>query len=414
MLGMSLNTRDRNILIIFVVFPLVLSLVLLVLVFRPSSEDSAIIQELNNNQIAETRVVTQSEYLKDLKVVQDIKTSQNTQQYDSPVTDLKYNSDISAQEQAMNNKLYQVTAAYYNAQSDPDIPPNYIDPIFLMAISNVELGGVNDPNLMFAPAIPTNYVQSINPNMIQSFGIGDTLNYASYWTQQSYDSLGPFQMSGTYGVPYAVKPGALKSNESTRVVAAWGQRLLPIYVVNKGITNGTANTGDRFNWVDCCNRVSGTIDFYYKTLLNNNAASKSGDEAIDNRYAFMALEAEAHNSGWAVVYNGDTTAVTGSNAWPWGPAINCREYAHELGAQGVISYLTTQAKAKLQSAKPNVPDLTIGNDTALEYLKYLESQNLINPSVLPTIAGTYNTLHAEYPIKVLYCYIMLSLLYSGN
>ncbi len=412
----NLSGKDFNVVIGLVALPLVLSVLLLVLVFRPSPGDDQLLSDINKYPLLGSHTITKEEFLKAVETVQTITTTETSNQYgEISVDSLKYNSAIPPNSQGIDTMLYKIASYYYNSTLDTNIPADQIDPLFLLATTNLELGSYNESNYSFSPVIPTEYAKRITADDVKTFGIGNLVNDAGYWRGQSPSYLGPFQMSPYWGMEHPIKPSDLKSNEETRIAAAWGTKPLPVYLVNYPIESGYLNSGDRFNWADECNRVSGDLNYFYGRYLKASS-SKTGDEEIATKYQLMCLQYMAINAGDYLVMNTADTDNMDLVYNEWGPGINIRRYAHDVGSQKSVDYINTKVKADLQSARAgnSSPSIILNTDSALKYVSDLESQGVIHSDELKPTDTSYHKEKAAGPIKIIYAYLMLSSLYSGN
>lgn len=329
----------------------------------------------------------------------------------------------------VNKTLYNLVDRYFNKSNFADTPyASYIDPLYVMAISNVEFGFTTTPNKLLAPAVPTNKGIQVTKENILTYGFKDYLEKPNILATDRDGYRGPLQMYVT-GLSTGIVQSDLVGSEYTRLLEAedsTGKRAEMAnlqYVEGSGratsvdgmyLRNSSGNYGDRFNYADSVNRLSQNIKDNWKFYYDSSSKiSKSGEYSIDNKYSFMSVSAIGHNSTPGIFYVADVNNL-GSQYywWPFGCFGDSRKYAHYLGSEECINYIKSIVKDNLNSGK-NLDDVF-----SIDRIKgYNIAKELVNKGYIPSGLWTVNSWNNQekiaYPIQVLYNYFMLQGIYFG-
>ena len=347
-----------------------------------------------------------------------------------PQRTLKFNKRYNEEFVSINTSLYQIVQRYFSKQTFADTKySKYADPLYIMAVSNVEFGGATDPEILLAPAIPTNKGIKVTKDNILTFGYSNYLNYPEVLEMDRDTYRGPLQMYVT-GLTEAIRPSDLLSCEWVQLqnaepsLAKSMEQSVPQYVEGSGATahvdgmvlaNKAGRYGDRWNYGDAVNRLSGFIHSNWIKYQNNTEANKDGDLEINSVYSWMAMSAIGHNASPGIYYLGDSIDIGGSYFWwPYGPYSNARKYCHYLGTDKCVSYIQEEAEKALK-------DYSRGKDLKFRLTRqegYALAEEMKSKGYIPE--GLWkNTCwnHEEkiaYPIQVLYNYFILEGIYSGK
>lgn len=329
------------------------------------------------------------------------------------ITNVTFNPQTDSNIQTLNLEIYRVTAKYMNSDVLKNIPAEWIDPLLIMSLANVESGTFADSNVIWTPAVPTIGNSNIDSSTIYNYGIKETLANTAYWNTITpyFMHQGPLQMSISYGVYNAAIPTDLQGSESTRTERVTLKDRYPGKNTNSLIAPSYAKTwGDRFNWPDAVNRSAGTMDYLYRLYSRDSNINKDGKYAIENRYSFVALMALNHNTGQSV-----TTLADGRSGGIFADISNARMYASVLGKQEVVDKIREEAKNKVKNYR-NGGSLTIvpSNAYAQQIVSYLVGQNYISSNFYDSGRSVNYLAHRNYPIKVLHAYLVLEELYQGG
>lgn len=341
--------------------------------------------------------------------------------------DISFNAKYSKDYVEMNTLLYQIVNKYFNSANFGDtFYRDYIDPLYLMAVSNVEFGYATSPDVLLAPAIPTSKGVKVTKENLLTFGIVDYLEYPSVLRIDRDGYRGPLQMYAT-GMSKGIIPEDLVGSEYTRLLAAKDcqakkeELALPQYIEGSGtsstldgmrIKNQTGKYGDRFNYGDAVNRLSGNIKNCWDMYENSQSIDKYYEHAIDTKFAFMAMTAIGHNSSPGIYYVGDNKTLGKQHYWwPFGSFGQAREYCHYLGQEECVSYIK-------EIAMNNLSKGSLSSVFKLSRVQgYRIAEELVAKGCIPE--GLWKRTcwnHEEkigYPIQVIYNYFILEAIYEG-
>lgn len=328
----------------------------------------------------------------------------------------------------INTQLYQVVEKYYTPSNFASSPyKEYIDPLYIMAVSNVEFGEDTSPNTLLAPAIPTRKGVIATKENILTFGIQDYLKYPNLLANDRDGYRGPLQMYVT-GLADGIVPGDLVGNEYTRVLSApdsLGKKAelsYLQYLEGSGVSstidgmrleNKPASYGDRFNYGDSVNRLSQYIKECWNLYDKNSSISKSGEYAMDTKYAFMAMSAIGHNSSPGMYYVGDAKTLGSQHYWwPFSTFGDARKYCHYLGSERSVAYIKDLAYNNIKTHKDLEPIFRLTRTQGYDLAMTLVEKGLI-PSGLWKRTCWNHEEKVGYPIQVLYNYFLLEAIYEG-
>ena len=347
-----------------------------------------------------------------------------------PYNEIKFAENYSQNFKDINTSLYQVVQRYFSVMTFKDTSySNYADPLYIMAVSNVEFGGNTNPNVLLAPAIPTNKGIDITKDNILTFGYTDYMEYPTVLSQDRDEYRGPLQMYVTGLIP-AMIPEDLLSSEYVQLLgvsddsASKKNEMAKLqFVEGSGVAsscdgmylkNEMGVYGDRFNYGDAVNRLAGCIHQNWQSYDKSSSISKTGDHAIDNKFSWMAMSAIGHNSSPGIYYMGDSSTL-GSKYywWPFESFGSAREYCHYLGQEAACKIIKDKAYDAVYKAH---------NGGSLKFRLsrqegYSMAEQMVKDKLIP--AGLWKRTcwnHEEkigYPVQVLYNYFVLQAIYSG-
>lgn len=358
------------------------------------------------------------------------KTKRTKWKLSQPNRDLKFNKVYNQEFVEINSNLYSIVQRYFSSDTFKDTPyAKFADPLYIMAISNVEFGGDTNPNTLLAPAIPTNKNIDITKDNILTFGYSDYLNYGSVLSNDRDGYRGPLQLYVT-GFTEAIKPEDLLSCEYVQLKYANDSEVKSAemsnaqYVEGSGtstsldgmtLLNKPGNYGDRFNYGDAVNRISGFIHSNWLLYNKNNKAVKTGELSIDNIYSWMSMSAIGHNSSPGIYYMSDSMDIGGSFYWwPYGPYSNARKYCHYLGTVDCTNYIANLAQTNLAKSRSGEGlKFRLSRQEGVAVANDLVAKGNI-PAGLWKCDSANHEEKIAYPIQVLYNYFILEGIYSGK
>ena len=268
-----------------------------------------------------------------------------------------------------NAALYQISDQCYQVYFN-DLR---INPLFPLALANVETPGRADNNITWSALFPSKYVSF---NELESFNVTDVAlqpqKYNALMHEYSTRDRGALQMSPTYGTKDDYFNSLMSGTEVDKLKeSSWDQSAA------WWVQGASTAPGDRFVTRDVLYRLSAAGNAAIKDMSKHNIAITSDAEAI------VMLAMYHHRSGvWAV-----------DGAGGWKPGGKALEYVKQITTQDQLNKL-------IEYYQQNTHTYTITSDVAKSLL-------LCNYTDYTTSA-----LEATYPIKVLYSYIVLVNLYG--
>lgn len=349
----------------------------------------------------------------------------------SPNRDIKFNKCYSKEFKDTNILLYQIVERYFTPINFEGMEcDKYIDPLYIMAISNVEFGSLTTPNVLLAPAVPTARGVKVTKDNLMNFGYKEYMKYPAVLSMDRDGYRGPLQMYVT-GLGKGIKPEDLVGSEYMLLLTVedCDAKLAELnklkYVEGSGIPsrldgmtlkNRADNYGDRFNYADAVNRLSGFIkdnwSMYYSK--SDSLINKEDEQSIDTKFAWMAMTSIGHNASPGIYYMNDKSNISQYYWWPYNSFGDVRKYCHQLGQKECTDYIKQKAREALSLARrggglkfilTRQEGMSIAND--------LVNGGYIDDNLWKCTIWNHQEKIA-YPIQVLYNYFVLDEIYSGN
>ena len=307
----------------------------------------------------------------------------------------------------LNARAYQISNYFAKHSGITNIPRDWCDPLFALAVSVVEWKGSATECGLWSAAMPVNFL----PPEKQIADYMDTMTIADIsdsvtgdWNSSYWGSL---QMSKDYGAYYALDPSLLHGSEYLNLINYREDHAIPNYIPPNRI-NKNAIAGDRFNWSDACNRFYGAMNYLYGTYRNR------GIGEVTNKYSYMALMSIAHNSGNACLIGEGYNLKNTYGFWIYESNSDVVAYANELSNINVLVDLRTRAHTAVRNYRETGElSIRLDNSVATRTL----CQDYINKGWIKPghwIDKSATNEKVGYPVQVLYAYFVLQYLYSGN
>lgn len=274
-----------------------------------------------------------------------------------------------------NKKLYEIADEYFMCYYGS----SRVSPILPMAISNVETPGRADPNLTWCALIPSRYV-SVDDAL--TFDVTSVLKdenvFKALSSEYSTRDRGCLQMSPTYGTGNSYFNSMMSGTEV--------DKLKNVSSTHESWISGASNSpGDRFYLPDVLLRQSAAMQCQVDYIVKNNYTPNSDAMLI------AMLACGHHNSGiWSFNSREQKVGV-------WNSSGKAYEWCTLLSDPEFVQILTSYAKSH--------PATYIDSKTAQQLWN--------NYSDADASSYTTNTIVCWYPIKVLYAYIKLTMLYTN-
>lgn len=276
-----------------------------------------------------------------------------------------------------NKALYDIAdknfIVYYDKQR--------VNPIFPLALANVETPGRADHSITWSALFPSRIVPI---DLLDTMDVTTVVSNPEYQRALSAEcstrDRGALQMSPTYGT--GIKEinekmsGTEKSKLSTVDTSSY-----------KGWASGASDKpGDRFKVSDVCLRLSSSM------IQGINNMVKNGYEPSTDMQLVVQCAMNHHNSGVWYFSNHDKKVgnwISGQKAYEWSQVVSS----------------DAMLKALSDYAKEHADVLSIDGKTATAIYQSCNSE--------PMSSYAHNSLLCTYPIKVLYAYIKLCMLYTS-
>lgn len=274
-----------------------------------------------------------------------------------------------------NAELYNYCSRYFNVMYGQQS----ISPILPMAISNVETPGRADFSVTWSALFPSRIVPV---DEMGTFDVTSVISNPNYFkalsSEYSTRDRGCLQMSPTYGTSNSSINALMSGTEvdklktvDTSQYVAW-------------VKGASSNPGDRFYLPDVLLRMSSAMQLQCNNIAKN-------DYAPDNDFQLIAMLAMSHQSSgvWGNSNHGKSIGC-------WRSGELARDWALLVGSPEMVNALTAYA---LQSNATYIDSKTA---------KKIFSENY------DVSTNTYATkdIVCYYPIKALYSYIKLCMLYT--
>lgn len=255
-----------------------------------------------------------------------------------------------------------------------------VSPIVPMAISNVETPGRADHSITWSSLFPSKIVPI---DYLETFDVTSVISnqtwYQALSSEYSTRDRGCLQMSPTYGTGNSTINAMMSGTEKDKLAQvdtsdyAWW------------VSGASDQPGDRFYLPDVCLRMTGAMQAQTQYMLTNDYVPKTDMQLV------AMLIVSHHNSGvWC--YKDHNKSV---GAWRSGQ--KCYDWCEVITQQNVIDKLTELAMSSDQC----FIDSNVANQICTEL-------GINNYSEYST-----KSIVCTYPIKALYAYIKLCILYTS-
>ncbi len=282
-------------------------------------------------------------------------------------------SDITAD--GVNREIYDIVDANFNVYYGE----MRISPILPMAISNVETPGRADRSVTWSAIFPSAIVPI---EYLNTFQVTDVISNQEWYSKLSAEystrDRGCLQMSPSYGTNNKTLNSMMSGTEK--------DKLSTVDTANYAVwvAGASDKAGDRFYLPDVCLRMTAAFQTQTLNMQKNNYLPKTDMQLI-------AMLAVSHQSS-GVWHNCNHNAAVGK--WKSGQA--CYDWCALISQQNVIDKLTDLA----MSSDACFIDTSTANSICSEL-------GINNYSDFST-----KSIVCTYPIKVLYAYIKLCMLYT--
>lgn len=414
---------DLKLPVVILLILLIISVTLLLIVFRVTPEEANDAWELYSRNWSSIYSQQSFEDIVNMSAVEkerinELATLGSTLDYGPPPEELNLSTTrFSEHEIELNNLIFNIVKKNVNSTA-LDLPDALKDPLFGMAQANAEYGGLRgNSGKLLAPAIPASYlnIDEITEEMIKTWNTAMTIVQIPELRNKTLrsGSTGYLQMMSSYGAGAPTQLLVYKATEYEVVGADSAAMQLVTTIENRAPVNEIVYMGDRWNWNDAIVRA-------YTNWSDNYARMGRNQEKIDivsnNKYAMIAYLALNHNVGESISASPFTSSSDGFIKGVSGDGATIRDawnfiiWISQPESVGAIKELvdTNIDSGRLQY-RPSAEDLVaIRNRT----------RNLMDSDTAAKLDGNNGTNWTTEPQKhalvVLYNYILIEELAGGR
>lgn len=274
-----------------------------------------------------------------------------------------------------NQELYNIADKYYQVYWGSQ----RVSPVYALAVANVETGGRADHSITWSALFPSKYV-AINKlyTMDVTTVVSDDSIYKPLSTESSTRDRGALQMSPSYGTGNAYFNSLMSGTEKEKLMGVSSSH-------TNWIAGASDKPGDRFYVPDVCLRLSAANTDAITRITENDYTPDSDTQLI------VMLAMYHHRSGvWS---NKDRSKKVGE----WNSSGTAYEYSKLVSSKAVTQRLR-------QYAVEHEKDFWIDATVAKQVFREATGRDMSE--------FASNTIVCTYPVKVLYAYIKLCIMYA--
>ena len=254
-----------------------------------------------------------------------------------------------------------------------------ISPIFPMAVANVETPSRADFNVTWSALFPSAYVDVSEMGTFDVTGVvSDSTLFSVLGKDYSTRDRGALQMNPTYGTGNAYYNSMMSASEKTKLSN------VDYSGYESWVSGASSASGDRFYLPDVCLRMSAAMETQVSNIAKNNYSP-----ATDMQ--LLAMMAMGHQSGSVWAYKDHNKSIG-----KWRSGELAYKYAYSIGTSEFISAVSEYASTHEATY--------ISSGTAKKIYESVYSE--------PFSTYASKDIVCTYPIKVLYAYIKLCILYT--
>lgn len=275
----------------------------------------------------------------------------------------------------INRELYDIADKYFNVWYGE----MRVSPILIMAISNVETPGRADHDITWCSLFPSKIVPI---EYLHDFNVTSVVSNDDWFralsSEVSTRDRGCLQMSPTYGTGNETVNNQMSGTEKDKLA------LVDTSKYSGWVSGASTSPGDRFYLPDVCLRMTGALQAQTQYMLTNNYAPKTDIQLI------VMMAASHHNSGiWC--FKDHSKSI---GAWRSGDLVY--EWCEKVASQPMVDKLTEIARTTDSCFIDTNQAQAVCSELGMnDYSKY-----------------STKSIVCTYPIKVLYAYIKLCMLYT--
>lgn len=319
-------------------------------------------------------------------------------------------SNYSKLSQQCNMELYNLCYKYFLTKFNG----KQLSPLYPMAIANNESAIRADKNITFTSLYPSLIVPPTSVEDIEKFSCADVLKSSTVFNKLADDwwtrDRGPVQMMGSYGIHEDKFNKMLGESEYNKLSKFSNLYDYTAYTTKEGIISAdewidkaSKDKGDRFNVKDICLRLSSETTYALGIMQETYT--------VNSERLAMVMLSMYH--GAASLWNSN---YVNSEIGYWKSGMLAYEYAQAIASDKAYDIIYNCARDDILTARVNStnPDVGISTSKATILYNKLMAEGFINSINTYTVAGTYRDDYIVYPIKMLYNFAQLQILYNGG
>lgn len=287
----------------------------------------------------------------------------------------------------MSFKTSDITATGVNAEIYDLVSQNFnvwyggmrVSPILPMAVSNVETPGRADHAVTWCSLFPSKIVPI---DLLYDFDVTYVVSNNGWYTALSSEystrDRGCLQMSPTYGTNNEALNAQMSGTEKDKLAT------VDTSAYSTWVSGASSSPGDRFYLPDVCLRMTAAMQAQTVYMQKNNYVPATDMQLI-------AMLAASHQQSGIWYYSDHSKAI---GCWRSGDLVY--EWCQLISSEEMINALTDLAR--------NSDSCFIDSNKATQLCSELGIDNFSKYSTKNIVC--------TYPIKVLYAYIKLCILYT--
>lgn len=319
---------------------------------------------------------------------------------------LHINDSYSQLSKDLNMALYDYCAKYFTLDGVTCLMP--------MIIANNETAIRADENLTFCSLYPSLIIKPTSvedlDNMSTLTVLQDEYTFShlanDWWTRDR----GPLQMNMTYG-SHGDSYRELMGPSEEEILENYDFNIsFTAYTSKEGtinskhwVDNAAVTPGDRFSIKDCCLRLASEFNWAFSIM--------SDVYELDSTELKIAMLSMYHGAGslWLSTYEDKKIGY-------WNSGKAAYEYARALTSDEALTYIYKYACSVIALARERGvnPQIGLTNIDALSIYTELNKQGILKSRSNYIGSGDYSEGYLLYPLKALYNYMQLSILYNGG
>lgn len=314
-----------------------------------------------------------------------------------------------------NSALYDLCnkyflASYHGIQLSPLLP---------MAVANVETPERANNRITYSSLFPSGVVSVTSPDAIVNMSCVAVLEDEQMFNAMASDyttlKRGPLQLSDSYGTSHSAYNSLMGPSEAsilTNVAGvgidysgyqAYEASTLHILTVNDWLARVSANPGDRYNTRDSVLRFAS---------VSQDSVNKYVEQYdIRNDMELVSLVAIGHNTEgvW-------DASMASKGVGSWRSGVNASNFVKDISGNDFVAKVRDLQTQNLQMAREENRKIPMGINKSEVRELYNEavSQGILSEVQTYTYGGSSGEDTTFFPIQVMYSYLMLAAVYSGN